>query len=196
MSPINHEAGLAGLNTNQRQKGRGLCTPPASPGGCTAPPTCGPSSEGQKEMVTPQAIPGSGPQGGLGDEGSFGGALIKSYIYKGDDISPHISPSAEVSASAKTKESSVAARVREIVQAASGTFTVDEITREVVNSLIHFTISRYPEGVAVLEKAGLQQTGPVGEERVAGAGQRQEGHLSPSRRFTRASSHVPVRGRS
>jgi hypothetical protein len=65
----------------------------------------------------------------LGDEGSFGGALIESYLYKGDDISPYISPSAEVSASAKTKESSVAARVLEIVQATSEEFTVDEITR-------------------------------------------------------------------
>ena len=136
MSPINHEAGLAGLTANVGllEEGPRPVHSPRPTGGCTPPPHCGPSSEGQKEEGNPQVIPGSGPQGGLGDEGSFGGALIKSYLYKGDDISPHISPSAEVSASAKTKESSVAARVREIALAASGTFTVEEITREVVNS--------------------------------------------------------------
>jgi hypothetical protein len=82
-----------------------------------------------------------GPLDGLGDEASFGGALIKSYLYKGDDISPHISPSAEVSASAKTKESSMAARVRKIALADSREFTVDEITKDVVKSP---SISPYP----------------------------------------------------
>lgn len=133
MSFINHEAGLAGVNVNHVAEPLGPVHAPAPPGGCT-PPTCGPSSGGQKEMTTPQAILGLGPRGGLGDEGSFGGALLASYLYKGEAISPHISPSAEVSASAKTKETSVAAMVREIAMAASREFTVDEITKDVVKS--------------------------------------------------------------
>ena len=112
MSSINHEAGLADQNVNHAAEPSRPVHAPRPTGGVHSPTPCGPSSEGQKEMITPQAILGLGPRGGLGDEGSFGGALIKSYLYKGDAISPHISPSAEVSASAKTKKSSVAARVR------------------------------------------------------------------------------------
>jgi hypothetical protein len=143
MSFINHECGLTILTANagQLEEGPRPVHSPRSTGGCTAPPHCGPSSEGQKEEGNPQVIPGSGPQGGLGVKGCFEGALIKSYLYKGDDISPHISPSAEVSDSAKTMETTVAARVREIALAAKETFTVDEITRDVVNSP---SISPYP----------------------------------------------------
>jgi hypothetical protein len=74
MSPINHEASLAELTANVGQLAEGP-RPVHSPrltGGCTAPPHCGPSLEGQKEEGNPQVIPGSGPQGGLGDEASLG----------------------------------------------------------------------------------------------------------------------------
>jgi hypothetical protein len=60
--------------------------------------------------------------------------LKNTFLYRGDIISPRKSPTAGMSASAKTKETSIAARVREIVLAASGTFTIDEITRAVVKS--------------------------------------------------------------
>ncbi|HAY22655.1 MAG TPA: hypothetical protein DCY27_10925, partial [Desulfobacterales bacterium] len=141
MSPINHEDSLDSQNVNHAAEPSRPVHAPRPAGGVHGPTTCGPSSEGQKEIVTPQAILGSGPRGGLGDEDSFRGALIESYLYKGDDISPHISPSAEVSASAKTKESSVAAQVQEIALAASGPYTVEEITKDVVKSL---SISPYP----------------------------------------------------
>jgi hypothetical protein len=135
MSPINHETGLVGSNANEVAEGSGLVHSPRPSGGVHSLTLCGPSLEGQKEMDNPQAILGfQGSPGGLGGKGSFGGVLIKSSLYKGDDISPLISPSAEVSASAKTPETSMAARIREIALAASGTFTVDEITKEVMKS--------------------------------------------------------------
>jgi hypothetical protein len=134
MSPINHKAGLTGLNTDQPAEVSLPVHSPRPAGGVHTPTHCGPASEGQQELITPQAILGLGPPGGLGDGGSLGGALIKSYLYKGDDISPHISPSAEVSASAKTQKTSMAARIREYALAAKGTFTVDEIASVVVKS--------------------------------------------------------------
>jgi hypothetical protein len=134
MASINHEAGLAELTASQLAAGLRPVHSPCPTGGVHSLTHCGPSLANQEEEDNPQVIPGSGPQGGLGDEGSFGGALIKSYLYKGDDISPHISPSPEVSDSAKTQKTSMAARVREIASAAGGTFTVDEIASAVVKS--------------------------------------------------------------
>ena len=119
MLSINHEAGCSRPERQScGRRRRGLCTPPAPPGGCTAPPPVDHLQRVKKRMITPKPFR-AGPLDGLGDEGSLGGALIESYLYKGDAISPLISPSAEVSASAKTQESSVAARVREIAMAAS-----------------------------------------------------------------------------
>jgi hypothetical protein len=105
-------------------------------GGCTPPPppTCGPLSRASEGVEAPQHIQGIGPLDGVAGLSCPQDTLNKNSLYKGSSISPPISPTVKQTGPAKTSESSMAARIQEIALAKSESFTVDEITRDLVKS--------------------------------------------------------------